>query len=375
LQAYIQNIGHYLSEIVSDTFNLFAYDKKDWIGGWTLFYWGWWIAWAPFVGLFIARISRGRTIREFVIGVMVVPTAFTLLWMTIFGNSAIYMAVEQGYVEITNMVSNDSSVALFVFLEKFPWSGLLTGLSVLMIVIFFVTSCDSGAMVINMLCSYGEDNTPIWQRLFWAFGVGIVAAVLSLAGGLSALQTMTIASAFPFSIVLLISCFGLIKALQVESAKMESLQRNVATSNQYNNTQDWREKLNTMVSTPDKKDTDKFINTVVKRAFKALKNQFDLNDIETAIVFKNSGLILKVLHGDEHDFIYGVHKKECVQPSFNTDDAENYYQAVVHLLEGGQDYDIMGWTEESVINDVLEQYQKHMHFLHLLRDEAVTSNN
>jgi choline/glycine/proline betaine transport protein len=375
LQAYIQNIGHYLSEIVSDTFNLFAYDKKDWIGGWTLFYWGWWLAWAPFVGLFIARISRGRTIREFVIGVMVVPTAFTLLWMTIFGNSAIYMAVEQGYVEITNMVSNDSSVALFVFLEKFPWSGLLTGLSVLMIVIFFVTSCDSGAMVINMLCSYGEDNTPIWQRLFWAFGVGIVAAVLSLAGGLSALQTMTIASAFPFSIVLLISCFGLIKALQVESAKMESLQRNVATSNQYNNTQDWREKLNTMVSTPDKKDTDKFINTVVKRAFKALKNQFDLNDIETAIVFKNSGLILKVLHGDEHDFIYGVHKKECVQPSFNTDDAENYYQAVVHLLEGGQDYDIMGWTEESVINDVLEQYLKHMHFLHLLRDEAVTSNN
>ena len=129
------------------------------------------------------------------------------------------------------------------------------------------------------------------------------------------------------------------------------------------------------MSTPDKRDTDKFIHTTVKRAFKALSNQFELNDISTAIESKGSGLSLKVLHGDEHDFIYGVYKKQCAQPSFNTDQAQSYYQAEVHLIEGGQNYDIMGWTEESVINDVIEQYQKHMHFLHLLRAETENVTN
>lgn len=122
LQAYVQNIGAYLSDLVRITFNLFAYEKSDWIGGWTIFYWGWWLAWAPFVGLFIARISRGRTIREFILGVLFLPTAFTLLWMTIFGNSAIALVLEQGATDLAQMVNQDSSVALFVFLENFPFS-------------------------------------------------------------------------------------------------------------------------------------------------------------------------------------------------------------------------------------------------------------
>ena len=187
LQAYVQNIGDYLSDIVRNTFNLFAYNKSDWIGGWTIFYWGWWLAWAPIVGLFIARISKGRTIREFILGVMLVPTAFTLLWMTIFGNSAISLIFDSGVEQLAEMVNSNTSVALFVFLENLPFASfLLSGISVLMIVVFFVTSCDSGAMVIDMLCSNGRNNTPLWQRLFWAIGVGVVAAILTLAGGLSA---------------------------------------------------------------------------------------------------------------------------------------------------------------------------------------------
>ncbi|WDD98624.1 BCCT family transporter [Thalassomonas actiniarum] len=368
LQAYVQNIGAYLSDIVSNTFNLFAYEKKSWIGGWTIFYWGWWLAWAPFVGLFIARISKGRTIREFVIGVMLVPTAFTLLWMTIFGNSAISLVVDQGVTELTTMIGQNSAVGLFVFLENFPWATALTGLSILMIVIFFVTSCDSGAMVIDMLCSNGRNDTPLWQRLFWAIGVGVVAAVLSLAGGLDALQTMTIASALPFSIVLLMACFGLIKALQIESAKRESLQINVVPSNYYDKAEDWREKLDNIVSTPDKKNADFFINKTVKKAFAKLKEQFETNNISAEVSVTETGLAFKVFHGDEHDFIYGVHKKKLAQPDFTLEDSDSYYRAEVHLLEGGQDYDIMGWSEIAVINDVIEQYQKHMHFLHLLRE-------
>ncbi|GLS84415.1 BCCT family transporter [Paraferrimonas haliotis] len=372
LQAYVQNVGTYLSDIVRITFNLFAYEKKDWIGGWTIFYWGWWLAWSPFVGLFIARISRGRTIREFVLGVMLVPTAFTLLWMTIFGNSAISLIVENGAENIAQMVSENSSVALFVFLSNFPWQEVLTGLAVIMIVIFFVTSCDSGAMVIDMLCSNGNNETPLWQRLFWASSVGVVAASLSLAGGLSALQTMTIAAALPFAIVLLISMYGLMQALRVEAAKAESLVMTNAHTN-YDNAEDWREKLDNTISHPDKKNVNRFIRLRVGPAFKKLATQFEDNNIETEIRKSEQGITLMVFHGNEQDFSYGVRKEQLQQPEFIQEESssndDSYYRAQVHLNEGGQDYDVMGWSELAIINDVVDQYKKHMHFLHLIRSE------
>ncbi|MED5426065.1 MAG: BCCT family transporter, partial [Pseudomonadota bacterium] len=183
LQAFMQNTGAYLSDLVRNTFNLFAYEKTDWIGGWTIFYWGWWLAWAPFVGLFIARISYGRTIREFVMGVLLIPSAFTLFWMTVFGNAAIDQVLVQGKDVLAQMVNEDSSVALFVFLEQFPFASVLSLIAVLMVIVFFVTSCDSGAMVVDMLCSHGENNTPLWQRVYWAVGVGVVSSVLLYAGG------------------------------------------------------------------------------------------------------------------------------------------------------------------------------------------------
>ncbi|HCB18475.1 MAG TPA: choline transporter, partial [Alteromonas sp.] len=132
------------------------------------FYWGWWLAWAPFVGLFIARISFGRTLREFVLGVLLIPTAFTLFWMTIFGNAAIDMVFNEGFEKLATMVKDDTSVALFVFLENFPFSGFISIIALLMVMVFFVTSCDSGAMVVDMLCSHGRNDTPLWQRVYWA---------------------------------------------------------------------------------------------------------------------------------------------------------------------------------------------------------------
>lgn len=373
LQAYVQNIGNYLSDIVRITFNLFAYEKSDWIGGWTIFYWGWWLAWAPFVGLFIARISRGRTIREFVIGVLFFPTAFTLLWMTIFGNSAIELVFNQGAKDLADMVSNDSSVALFVFLEHFPLSSVLSFLSVLMIVIFFVTSCDSGAMIIDMLCSNGRNDTPLWQRLFWAITVGLVAAILLLVGGLSALQTMTIASALPFTIILLISIVGLMNALRVEIRKQESLQINVAPVHQYIGNDDWEDRLQNIVEFPSRSNVSRFKTKVVMPAFKLLSEKFAENNIETTIKETENGVSFTVHHGDEQNFIYGVRRRRHIQPEFtldselDPDEEHTYYRAEVHLTEGGQDYDIMGWSKKGVINDVIDQYHKHMHFLHLLR--------
>ena len=379
LQAYVQNIGAYLSDIVRNTFNLFAYKKTDWFGGWTIFYWGWWLAWAPFVGLFIARISRGRTIREFIMGVMLIPTAFTLLWMTIFGNSAISLVYDHGAADLGNMVNKDVSVALFVFLKHFAFAKVLSFISVFMIVIFFVTSCDSGAMVIDMICSNGRNDTPIWQRLYWAIGVGVVAAILTVAGGLNALQTMTIASALPFAMVLLLSIIGFMKALRVESAKQKSLQMHLSPQPSYTEHGDWQERLQNILEFPNQSSGHKFIENTVKNAFQKLEEEFKSLDISTTTESIDNGLIFNVCHGTEHNFIYAVYLIEDSQPEFsfetNDNDSNNsgddpeqsYYRAEVYLAEGGQDYDIMGWSTTAVISDVIEQYHKHLHFLHLLR--------
>ncbi len=374
LKAYLQNTGDYLADIMHNTFNLFAYKKTDWIGGWTIFYWGWWLAWAPFVGLFIARISRGRTIREFILGVMLIPTLFTLLWMTIFGNSAIDLVYNQGVSALGDMVKQDTSVALFIFLENFPFSSILSLFSVLMIVIFFVTSCDSGAMVVDMLCSFGKNDTPLWQRVYWAVGIGVVAAILLVIGGLNALQTMTIASALPFAVVLLLAIIGLIKALRVEGFKQESLL--VTAMPHSGNEQDdgWQSRLKNIIDFPNKHNVNTFINQTVAQAFDLVAKELKENQINVNII-KNDGLSLIVDHGEEQEFIYRVVARKHSQPDFitesdaetNNDDEQSYYRAEVHLVEGGQDYDIMGWSKTAVINNIIDQYQRHLHFLHLLR--------
>lgn len=375
LKAYLQNTGAYLSDIVRNTFNLFTYEKTDWIGGWTIFYWGWWIAWAPFVGLFIARISRGRTIREFVLGVLLAPTAFTLFWMTVFGNTAIQMVFEQGLTELGQMVSDNTSVALFVFLQEFPFANFLTFMAIVMVVIFFVTSCDSGAMVVDMLCSYGNNNTPVWQRIYWAAGVGVVAATLLIAGGLNALQTMTIAAALPFALILILAMVGLIKALRVETFKRESLQINAVPLLPSSDVEGWRERLQNVVNFPSKTKVESYLDNTVKLALEKVADELRENQIDVDVIRKERAVELQVKHGEEIDFVYGVHRRKHQQPDFasstsdivDTDDDQSYYRAEVHLREGGQDYDIMGWSKLAVINDVIDQYQKHLHFLHLLR--------
>jgi choline/glycine/proline betaine transport protein len=371
LKALMQNTGAYLSDLVRNTFNLFAYQKTEWIGGWTIFYWGWWLAWAPFVGIFIARISRGRTIREFILGVLIVPTVFTLIWMTIFGNSAIDMVLNQGNEMLGTLASDNTPIALFLFLEQFPWSSLLSVIAVLMIIVFFVTSCDSGAMVIDMLCSHGNNNTPLWQRIYWTAGVGIIAAVLLLSDGISALQTMTIASALPFAVVLLIAMFGLIKALRVEAFKQDSQQHTTNVMQGNGNDQNWKERLKSIVDFPSKKRVTQFINDVGLSAFLAVKQELKDLEIEAEVEHTKKGITIFVKQGEDQGFSYAILPKLHAQPDFanDSDDDNNdvYYRAEVHLGEGGQDYCVMDWSKTALINDVVDQYHKHLYFLHLMR--------
>lgn len=379
-KSYIQNTGSYLSEIVNKTFNLYAYEPTDWIGGWTLFYWGWWISWSPFVGMFIARISRGRTIRQFITGVLLVPTGFTLAWMTVFGNSAIDMILNQGMTGLADMVSADSSVALFYFLEHFPFSSILSFVAVTMVMLFFVTSADSGSMVIDMLASGGNLNTPIWQRVFWASSVGIVAIALLISGGLTALQTVTIASALPFSVVLLASMWGLIKALQVDVTKKELLRYQSGGGSRLGATpRSWQRRLRSMVNFPRRAHVKRFLDEVVTPACnevaEELRKQGFTVEVRSA-EGEDKRVQFEVQHDAEVNFLYAVRPRTYVLPDFiNQSDDENegreerkYFRAEVHLLEGGQDYDVMGWTREEVIEDILNQYEQHMHFLHVVRE-------
>lgn len=183
----------------------------DWQKSWTLFYWAWWIAWSPFVGMFIARISRGRTIREFVLGVLLVPTLVSCIWFTVFGGSA--LALEGPAPGIVAAVESDISTGIYALLERLPAPGISSLLAMFVVAIFFVTSSDSGSFVIDMLTSGGHPDPPVWQRVFWAVSEGIVAAVLLAAGGLAALQSAAINTGLPFCVILLLVCLGLGRAL------------------------------------------------------------------------------------------------------------------------------------------------------------------
>ena len=378
LQAFVQNFGSYLSVIVNKTFNLYAYQPTDWLGGWTILYWGWWMSWSPFVGLFIARISRGRTIREFVVGAMLVPAVVTLLWMTFFGNSAIHMILNEGLTSLGEVVAKDQSVALFQFLEQFPFSGLFSFVAVLMVVVFFVTSADSGALVVNMLSSHGRDDTPLWQRIFWCFLIGAVAIALLLAGGLGSLQTAVIASALPFSVILLVAIYGLISALRTDTAKRISQNAPVAPISARNPVV-WQRRLKNALQLPSLAEVHEFISTVGKPALQEFVEEMQKNGYSAALTEReNQWVQLEVQQGEEPSFIYGLHPKatlkpESTEPDKVLDDAhddgspDTYFRAEVHLFEGGQDYDVMGWTKDQLLTDMVSQYERHLQFLHTLR--------
>ena len=372
LQTMVQNTGMYISNLFEMTFNLYAYEPTDWVGGWTLFYWGWWIAWAPFVGMFIARVSRGRTIREFVTGVLLVPVGFTFMWMTFFGDTALHMIMMQGIGELADAVAADTSVALFQFFEHLPLSGITALIATLLVVTFFVTSSDSGSLVVDILTSGGgTEPSPTWQRVFWAVVEGVIAASLLIAGGLGALQTATIASALPFTIIMILMCWGLLSALRIEGVKRASLRDARVMPRGPHAAVSWQKRLRALVHHPKRSEVANFIARVAKPAFAEVAEELKKQGIDAHVGEGEDGRAwVEVRHGEEIDFYYSARPHAYEPPTLVMRDTTGeraeelkYYRAEVHLSEGGQDYDIMGWAKEDVLNDVLEQYERHVHFL------------
>ncbi len=215
LDNYIQNVGAYIQTLATVSTWTESYTDNTWQNDWTLFYWAWWISWSPYVGMFIARVSRGRTVREFVLGVLLVPALLTFFWMTVFGGSALYLELN-GIADISTAVSEDISTALFVMLEEFPLTSVTSLIGIILVTSFFVTSSDSGSLVIDSITSGGKIDAPVGQRVFWALSEGGVAATLLLGGGLAALQAVSIATGLPFAGLLIIMCYSLWKGLQNE---------------------------------------------------------------------------------------------------------------------------------------------------------------
>ncbi|MCB2218487.1 BCCT family transporter [Desulfofustis glycolicus] len=225
MKALMENIGFYLQNLPQlATWNE-TYEATDWQQSWTIFYWGWWISWSPFVGMFIARVSYGRTIGEFIKGVLLVPTFITFAWITVFGNSAINLEMF-GAGGIARAVQENVPVSLFKLLEHYPLQSLTSILAIVVVVTFFVTSSDSGSLVIDIITAGGNPDPPVLQRLFWAILEGVVAAVLLIGGGLVALQTAAITTGLPFSLVLLGMCFALHKGL-AEYKEGQSFELNI----------------------------------------------------------------------------------------------------------------------------------------------------
>ncbi|MFN7051119.1 MAG: BCCT family transporter, partial [Gemmobacter sp.] len=181
--------------------------------GWTAFYWAWWISWSPFVGMFIARVSRGRSVREFLLAVLIIPSLVSTLWMTALGGTAISQVVDQG---LATVQSAALELQLFEMLAHLPLTNITSLVGIVLVVVFFVTSSDSGSLVIDTISAGGKVNAPVPQRVFWATFEGLVAIALLLGGGLAALQAMAVSTGFPFAIVLLGACFALVKGLMDE---------------------------------------------------------------------------------------------------------------------------------------------------------------
>ncbi|MCO3212675.1 UNVERIFIED_CONTAM: choline BCCT transporter BetT [Pseudomonas aeruginosa] len=381
LNTLVQNVGDYLGHLPGKSFDLYAYGgPSDWLGSWTVFYWAWWIAWAPFVGLFIARISRGRTIREFVFGVLFIPLGFTLAWMSIFGNSALEQALG-GASELGRVAIEQPSMALYQMLQNYPWSRAVITVTVLVSFVFFVTSADSGTVVLSTLSAHGgsaDDDGPKWLRVFWGSVTALVTGGLLFAGSIDALKSAVVLTSLPFSLILLLMMWGLHKAFYMESQRQRARSHSLAPLMSGNGKRSggWKRRLSQAVHFPSRDEVYRFMNDVVRPAISEVSEVFREKGlaVDAQLDPGNASLSLEIGHGEQHRFLYQVLMRGYFTPSFARAGMgglhlknRRYFRAEAHLAEGSQDYDLMGYTKEQIINDMLDQYERHLQFLHLVR--------
>ncbi|KAE8764247.1 BCCT family transporter [Georgenia thermotolerans] len=384
LDALVLNIGDYLGGFADMTLNTFAFDRPDeWMNGWTLFFWAWWIAWAPFVGLFLARISRGRTIRQFVVATLTVPFLFILVWLSVFGNSALDVVLA-GNDAFGQVAMNQPERAFYSLLEQYPGAPLLIGVATFTGLLFYVTSADSGSLVMSTFTSRIKDpgkDGPNWLRIFWSVATGVLTLGMLMVGGVATLQSATIIMGLPFSVVMYLIMAGLYKSLRIEAALAESLHTSLpgALSGRAvaGPQRSWRQRLARSMSYPGPAQAQRYMNLValpaVQEVAAELRTQGAVVELTNGTV-EGAGcsqVTLTVVLADDPDFRYQIYPVEHVTPTYAPRAQgrnQTYYRLEVFSMTGSHGYDLMGYTKDQVITDVLDQYERHLEFLHLQRD-------
>ncbi|MGR3893899.1 choline BCCT transporter BetT [Pseudomonas sp. 1176_21] len=374
LNGFVQNIGDYLNGVILKTFDLYVYEgnnarSEGWLGLWTLFYWAWWISWAPFVGMFIARISRGRTVRELVAGVLLIPLGFTLAWLSIFGNTALDLVINHGAVELGRTAVEQPAMSIYKLLEHFPAAKIVVGVAVFVGFVLFLTPADSGAvMMANLSCKGGDvdEDAPHWLRILWSAIITLVTIGLLLVGNFQAMQTMVVLAGLPFSVVLVVFMFGLFKAMK-QDTQVEQEQAELAARGR----RGFSERLTQLDLQPTQAMVQRFMDKQVSPALKeaAVQLQGMGLQVQSRVGQSREAMGLRIEMEEGNPFVYevsldGYLAAPSEAPAQGEGDVrQRYYRAEVYLHNGSQEYDLMGFTVEQITRDVLDQFESHRQLL------------
>jgi len=380
--SFTEGIGNYVNNFFSLTFDTHVYDEATlpWFYNWTILYWAWWISWSPYVGLFIAKISKGRTIREFIAAVLIIPTIFNFIWMSVFGNSAMWFDINIAKGALSSLADNPDAL-MFRFLDYMPLSEIVSYLVILIIIIFFVTSADSGIFVMNSIATKNAPKSPKWQMVFWGALLAILALMLLNTGGLQALQTMTLITALPFSIIMLLFCVSLVKALTIDRSYYE---RDFSVSTVPWSGEFWKDRLQQIVSFKSRESVDEFMRSTVKAAFEDLQAEFKENGIESKIheLDKPNRIAIEIRHDLINNFIYGVKNQFKVVSDYVVEeenlpdlaDKKTYFPKS-YFGDAREGYDIQYFTKNELISDVLKHYERFLEIISEEKNEMFISSN
>lgn len=372
--SFTYGLGNYINNFFDLTFNTHVYEEKTlpWFYNWTILYWAWWISWSPFVGLFIAKISKGRSIREFIAAVLIIPTLFNFIWMSVFGNSAIWIDFNVANGALSALVS-DPDALMFRFLEYLPLSNILSFIVISVIIIFFVTSADSGMLVMDSISTKNSSKSPKIQMVFWGVLLATLALMLLNAGGLEALQTMTLITALPFATIMILFVVSLMKALVIDYRYYE---KGLSVSTIPWSGEFWKERLKKIVSFKTKDAVKTFMEDQVLPAFNELKEEFAVNGIAVEINYipEKLKISLEIHHDIVNNFIYGVMNQKRIVSEYMVDDdnlpdldSKVTYFPKTYFGDSREGYDVQYFTRNELISDVLKHYDR---FLKIIAEES-----
>jgi choline/glycine/proline betaine transport protein len=390
LNAVVMNVGDYVQTFPQKTMETFAFEgATEWMSLWTLFFWAWWIAWASFVGLFLARISRGRTIRQFVAGTMIIPFTYIVMWISIFGNAALDR-IRGGDQAFAEEALASPEAGFYSLLQDYPLPSVVIAISVFVGLLFYVTSADSGALVMGNLSSdlrSVQDDAAPWLRIVWASATGLLTIAVLAVGGIYALQYATVIFGLPFAFVIVLVMLGLLKALRVEGRRAGAVSRaapmvasgpGAGPGAQAQPDSSWKARLARAVNFVDVEDATAHLDSVVRPALAEVAHELEARGVPAAVTRltgdgdddEDGGLAWVELHtlGDDDPFVYRVQVHESPVPTYGgrmIGDRDRYARLEVHTVGGGQDYDVMGYTATQVIHDCLNHYEGHLEFLRL----------